>query len=93
MNTSEIDSVILSVVGERWKKTAMLIARVADALSHGLPPGDEGYELISRRVEALVNEGRLAAQGDTALQRGALKARIHAANCSEIPVRRGNQEG
>lgn len=65
MNTSQIDSVILSVVGEHWIKVAMVIARVVDAVSHGLPPGDEGYELISRRIEALVYEGRLVAQGDT----------------------------
>jgi len=65
MNTPEIDSVILSAVGERWTKVAMVIVRVADALSDGLPPGDEGYEVISRRIEALVHDGPLAAQGDT----------------------------
>lgn len=43
----------------------MVIARVADAVSHGLPPGDEGYEVIARRIEALVRDGRLVAQGDT----------------------------
>ena len=43
----------------------MVIARVVDAMSHDLPPGDESYEVISGRVEALVHEGRLAAQGDT----------------------------
>ena len=65
MNTWEIDSVILSKIGEHWTKTAMLIASVADAMSRDLPPGDEGYELISRRIEALVHDGRLTAQGDT----------------------------
>jgi hypothetical protein len=65
MNTSQIDSVILSAVGEHWTKVAMVIARVVDAMSHDLPAGDESYELISGRVEALVHEGRLAAQGDT----------------------------
>lgn len=42
----------------------MVIARVVDALSHGLPLGDEGYEVISRRIQALVHDGRLVAQGD-----------------------------
>jgi hypothetical protein len=42
----------------------MVIARVVDAMSHGLPPGDEGYEVISRRIEALVHDGRLVAQCD-----------------------------
>ena len=64
MNTSQIDSVILSVVGEHWTKVAMVIARVANAMGHDLPPGDEGYEEISRRIEALVDDGRLAAQGN-----------------------------
>jgi len=65
MNTSQIDSVILSAVGEHWTKVAMVIARVIDAMSHGLPPGNESYEVISRRIEALIHDGRLEAQGDT----------------------------
>ena len=65
MNTPEIDSAILSAVGEHWTKVAMVIARVVDALRHDLPPGDEGYELISRRIEGLVHEGRLVAKGNT----------------------------
>ena len=64
MNTSEIDSAILQAVGERWTKIAMVIARVVDAVRHDLPE-HEGYEIISRRVEALVHDGRLLAQGDT----------------------------
>jgi hypothetical protein len=43
----------------------MVIARVGDAMSRELPPGDEGYEVISRRMVALVHDDRLAAQGDT----------------------------
>jgi hypothetical protein len=65
MNTSPIDSVILSAVGKHWTKVAMVIARVVNAMSHELPPGDEGYGVISGRIEALVHDGRLAAQGDT----------------------------
>jgi hypothetical protein len=64
MNTSEIDSAILQAVGERWTKIAMVIARVVDAVRHDLPE-HEGYEIISRRIEALVHDGRLLAQGDT----------------------------
>jgi len=63
MNTSEIDSAILQAVGERWTKIAMVIARVVDAVRHDLPE-HEGYEIISRRIEALVHDGRLLAQGD-----------------------------
>jgi hypothetical protein len=65
MNTSEIDSVILSVVREQWTKVAMVIARVVKAMSHDLPHGEKGYEVISQRIEALVRDGRSAAQGDT----------------------------
>jgi hypothetical protein len=65
MNKPVIDSIILSAVGEHWAKVAMVIAKVADALRHDLPPGDEGYDVISRRIETLVHDGRLVAQGDT----------------------------
>jgi hypothetical protein len=64
MNTSEIDSAILQAVGERWTKIAMVMARGVDAVRHDLPE-HEGYEIISRRIEALVHDGRLLAQGDT----------------------------
>ena len=64
MNTSELDSAILEAVGERWTKIAMAIARVVDAVRHDLPE-HEGYEIISRRIEALVHDGRLLARGDT----------------------------
>lgn len=64
MKTSEIDSIILSAVGARWTKAAMVIATVVDALSHSLQRGDEGYETVSRRIDALVQDGRLLAQGD-----------------------------
>jgi hypothetical protein len=65
MNTSQIDSAILSAVGEHWTKVAMVIATVVDAMSHDLPHGDKAHEVISRRIEALAHNGRLAAQGDT----------------------------
>jgi hypothetical protein len=65
MNTSEIDSAILQAVGERWTKIAMVIARVVDAVGHELSPEPEIYEIISRRIEALVHDGHLLAQSDT----------------------------
>jgi uncharacterized protein DUF3658 len=65
MNWAQIDSAILSVVGEHWTKVAMVIARAADAMSGDLSAGDQGYEVISRRIEVLVHDGHLAAQGDT----------------------------
>ena len=65
MNTSRIEEVILFAVGDRWTKVAMVIGRVADAMGTELPTGDQGYELISNRIEVLVRAGRLEAQRDT----------------------------
>jgi hypothetical protein len=64
MDSSQIDAIILSAVGEGWTKVAMLISRVVRAVGHNLPSGDEGCDLISRRIEALVHDGRLEVQGD-----------------------------
>jgi Protein of unknown function len=65
MSTSRIDDAILSVVGERWKKVAMVIAKVSRAMSAELPIGNEGHEMIADRIEVLVRAGRLEAQGNT----------------------------
>jgi hypothetical protein len=61
-----IDGAILSLlsVNGRWKKVAMVISRVADAMGEDLPEGDDGYQLVARRIEALVSEGHLVAQGN-----------------------------
>jgi Protein of unknown function len=65
MDPSQIDSIILSEAGERWMKVAKVIGRVVKVIGPDLPVGDEGCDVISRRIEALVLEGRLVAQGDT----------------------------
>jgi hypothetical protein len=65
MSSSPIDKAILSFVGDRWSKVAMVIAKVAKAMGGDLPQGDDGYELISLHIEALVRDGRLVAQGNT----------------------------
>jgi len=65
MAESSTDDAILSVVGARWMKVAMVLVKAADALGLGLPEEDEPYEIISARVEALVEDGRLEAQGNT----------------------------
>ncbi|MGB2898327.1 MAG: hypothetical protein WBB89_03605 [Candidatus Acidiferrum sp.] len=66
MSDQAIDGVILSLlsIDGRWKKVAMVIIRVADAMGNDLPEGDDGYQLVARRIEALVSEGHLAAQGN-----------------------------
>jgi hypothetical protein len=65
MDTARIEEAILSAVGERWKKVAMVIAKVSEAMGTELPTEDERYELISDHIEALVRAGRLEAQGNT----------------------------
>jgi len=67
MNDAAIDQAVLaklSVAGGRWRKVAIVISSVADRMGNDLPEGDEGYHLVAQRIEALVRDGRLLAQGD-----------------------------
>jgi hypothetical protein len=64
MDSSQIDEIILSTVGQRWMKVAMGISKVARVMYGNLPDGDEPYEAIYERIENLVRAGRLLAQGD-----------------------------
>jgi len=41
----------------------MVISKVAHAMGNDLPEGDDGYQQVARRIEVLVSEGRLVAQG------------------------------
>jgi hypothetical protein len=65
MKTAEIEAAILRVVGDRWMKVAMVIAKVVEAMGTDLPTGDEGLELVSEHIEILVSTGRIEAQGNT----------------------------
>jgi hypothetical protein len=65
--TTRIDDTILSVLSEaggRWRKVAMVISKVANAMGNDLPNGDGGYEQVAQRIEALVADGRLSVQGN-----------------------------
>jgi hypothetical protein len=42
----------------------MVVSKAADDLGNDLADGDAGYQLIGRRIAALVSDGRLVAQGD-----------------------------
>lgn len=64
MKNSEIDNAILAVVEVRWQKVAMVVARTMDTPAVEFPEGDAGFELIAKRVRALVRDGRLVSQGD-----------------------------
>jgi hypothetical protein len=65
MNAPQIEEAILSAVGDRWTKVARVIAKVVDAMGNDLPTGDEGCQTVSEHLEALVQSGRLEAQGNT----------------------------
>ena len=64
MTNSQIDEAILSVIEISWKKVAMVIDKAETILGNKLPDGDGGLDLIARRIEALVQDGSLLAQGD-----------------------------
>ena len=83
MNRSQIQGAILRIVGTRWMKVAMVIAKVAHALGEDTPSGDEGYEAISKEIEALVRDRHLTAQGNiknwrfSEVRKAALKENSH----------------
>ncbi len=67
MNYDAIDQAILSMLSAtngRWRKVAMVIVRVAEGMDSDSQDEDARYALIARRIEALVDDGRLLLQGD-----------------------------
>jgi hypothetical protein len=64
MSPTQIDDAILAVTQPSWRKVAMIIVTAADRLGSELPEGDPGHHMIARRIEELVRDGRLVAQGD-----------------------------
>jgi hypothetical protein len=63
MTSPEIDSAILAVAKTSWRKVAMIIMQAAERLGPALPEGDPGYEMVAKRIQALVKAGRLTSQG------------------------------
>jgi hypothetical protein len=67
LSDEAIDQAILSVLsaaGGHWRKVAFVVAAVASSTSVEFPDGDEAYERVGRRIEALASKGRLIAQGN-----------------------------
>ena len=64
MSNSRIDSAILDVAKPDWLKVARIISDVARAERHDVVGNGDLFKAISRRIKALVREGRLIAQGD-----------------------------
>jgi hypothetical protein len=64
MAESQVDEVILSVVGTRWVKVAIVIAKTADVVRVDPSADDDTYAMIFRHIEVLVHKGKLVAQGN-----------------------------
>ena len=67
VSNSTIDEAIFSMLAEspgHWRKVAAVVGRVSNALGESLPEGDPGLQLVAERIEVLLREGRLMAQGD-----------------------------
>ncbi len=64
---SQIDDAIMAVLADRagrWVKVAWVVVSAPDALGPDFPTGTAGYQLVANRISALVDKGRLIAQGD-----------------------------
>jgi hypothetical protein len=59
----QIDSAVLALARPSWTKVAMLLSKTAEVLGCPFPRTREGFEVISGRIEALVRDGHLEAQG------------------------------
>jgi len=64
LNSSQIDEAILSVTSTSWRKVARVIVMTDEILGENLPKGEAGLDLVADRIEALIHDGRLLAQGD-----------------------------
>lgn len=66
MTDSEIDGAVMASVGPRWDKVAMVVILAAEKLYGKSAAGDDEHKIIGARIEILVENGRLEAQGDIA---------------------------
>ena len=64
MSNSSIDDTILAVAESDWLKVARVIVDAARAEGSGLLDNGQGHQAIGKRIEVLVREGRLIAQGN-----------------------------
>jgi hypothetical protein len=76
MNTSRIDDAILAAAQKSWRKVAMIVAKTSEE-DTGVPDDEEGHRVIASRIEALVQDGRLVAQGDLKKWRHSEVRRLH----------------
>jgi hypothetical protein len=61
---SEIDDAVIASVGPRWDKVAVIVTIAAEKLYGKSAAGYDEHKVIAARIEILVENGRLEAQGD-----------------------------
>ena len=64
MEDFQIDDAVLAVAQASWKKVATIIVEAASRLGSEFPRTDEGYDSVATRIDALIRDGRLEAQGN-----------------------------
>jgi hypothetical protein len=64
MNIVTIDSAILATASNDWQKFGMVIAKVSSSNRADFTEDEDDFELIAQRIEAMIDEGRLVAEGD-----------------------------
>ena len=64
MTSEQLDGLILSTSSRQWQKVAMVIARVSRDERFSQGDADDQLTLIAGRIERLVAEGQLVAQGN-----------------------------
>jgi hypothetical protein len=64
MNIVSIDSAILATARSDWQKVAMVIAKVSASNRADFTEDEDDFELIAQRIAAMIDEGRLVAEGD-----------------------------
>lgn len=89
LNCSQIDEVILSATPTSWAKVARVIVRAGEMLGDNLPKGEAGLDLIADRIEALIHDGRLLAQGDIIIRSGGIAKCGNQFQTDTLPTRKG----
>ncbi len=54
----------MTVVRSSWRKVALVVSQAAERIGSDFAAREDAYDLVARRIRALVADGRLAAQGD-----------------------------
>lgn len=79
-----VDALILSFARPQWRKVAMILSQVVNA--SGRPGTDSDCEDIAERIRALVEAGKLEAQGNLSAAQRDQAARITDRACAGCPT-------